>query len=141
MIKPLPGVYALVIPVARDIGCRVGRLGDLKFGAGWYVYLGSAHGGGGIRARVGRHASANKRHHWHVDYLLDHASIHEVWFSHTSRTREHDWVNYLLAVPGASVPFLGFGSSDCRFGCRSHLVRFDYRPTPAHRRSRRPGPN
>ena len=45
------------------------RFGKLTLAAGQYAYVGSAHGPGGLRARVGRHLRAEKPLHWHIDYL------------------------------------------------------------------------
>ncbi len=34
------------------------------------------------------------------------------------------WSQALVRLPGSSVPLPGFGASDCRLGCLSHLVAF-----------------
>ena len=47
----------------------VGRLGVIQAERGYYVYVGSALGSGGLAARVGRHCRREKRLRWHVDYL------------------------------------------------------------------------
>ena len=47
----------------------VGRLGALPVEPGFYVYVGSAFGPGGLERRVGRHATTEKKHRWHIDYL------------------------------------------------------------------------
>ena len=70
---------------ARAQQLRIGALGVFDFPPGWYVYIGSAFGPGGITARVTRHARAAKRLHWHIDYLLEHADIEAIT---VLRTRE-----------------------------------------------------
>jgi len=42
---------------------------------GVYLYVGSARGFGGLKARVARHLRAVKKVHWHVDYLLASRSV------------------------------------------------------------------
>jgi len=38
--------------------------------------------------------------------------------------KECVWSQALLKVEGAFCPLVGFGASDCRQGCVSHLVGF-----------------
>jgi Uri superfamily endonuclease len=91
------------------------------------MYVGSAHGSGGLKSRIGRHQRANKKPHWHIDYLLPHAEIHEIWCDFASAEAEHTWVAILLREPGATTPIKGFGSSDCK-SCESHLVKLSTKP-------------
>jgi len=56
-----PGTYALVLRLARATTIHVGALGAVDFAPGWYVYVGSALGPGGLAARVNRHLSRSKR--------------------------------------------------------------------------------
>jgi Uri superfamily endonuclease len=116
-----PGTYLLLLDLPMPTRLAVGRLGTFDFPAGRYAYTGSARGPGGLRARVGRHLRAEKRLHWHADYLSARASIVEVWYAESTARLECVWAARLSALPGASQPIDGFGSSDC--GCRSHLIR------------------
>ncbi|HEX9029228.1 MAG TPA: DUF123 domain-containing protein, partial [Anaerolineales bacterium] len=50
-----PGSYVLYLRLSQRLELGVGRLGRLSFPAGEYLYLGSAGGPGGLRARLGRH--------------------------------------------------------------------------------------
>src|SRR5208337_3227365 len=68
-LEALPGTYALLLSTASDAEIRVGRLGDMRLQSGFYVYVGSALGPGGVRARVNHHMRASPRHHWHIDYV------------------------------------------------------------------------
>jgi Uri superfamily endonuclease len=108
----------LVLDVAE---CRitVGRLGCVVFPAGLYAYVGSALGIGGLAARVARHRRGEKRRHWHIDYLLDHARIVDVYVDATGRRLECRWSQALLSYAGATEGPRGFGASDCQ--CRTHL--------------------
>lgn len=108
------GTYSLLVHVPYDLAASVGELGTLNFKAGYYTYIGSAMGG--LGARVGRHLRAEKRLHWHVDYLLARARAVDVVLAR-ARTKRECAVAGELAKHLASVR--GFGSSDC--GCESHL--------------------
>ena len=63
------GTYALLLAVERRRRITVGRLGALAAAAGCYVYIGSAFGPGGRRARLRHHLGVAQRLHWHIDYL------------------------------------------------------------------------
>ncbi len=52
---------------------RIGRRGELRLQPGFYIYLGSALGPGGVRARLALHFRPCTRPHWHLDYLRAHA--------------------------------------------------------------------
>jgi Uri superfamily endonuclease len=117
--QPRPGTYALLLSSATDQLIRIGRLGDLRLQPGYYVYVGSALGPGGVRGRLAHHMRLVKRPYWHIDYLRRHTTLEAVWFCYHRKSLEHSWAKRFAAMPGASVPMAGFGSSDC--GCESHL--------------------
>jgi len=126
-LPPLPGTYALIMRMSGRSEILVGKLGSLTTQPGWYVYLGSAMGPGGLAARVGRHCRREKRLRWHVDYLRREAQIQEVWYATGKAQRECRWAKVLRSMPGASVPLARFGASDCR--CPSHLLFFMDQPS------------
>ena len=97
--------------------------------AGDYVYVGSACGPGGLRARLGRHLSGAGRPHWHIDALRGHARIVGAYYCVSALRLECRWVQALLALPGVTAPAPGFGASDCRSGCLAHLVLCDAPPS------------
>jgi Uri superfamily endonuclease len=72
-----------------------------------------------------------ERPHWHIDYLRKKTTLEAVWFRYDLKSREHDWAIRFAAMPGASVPMIGFGASDC--GCESHLFFFAKCPRPSTR--------
>jgi len=126
MLPEEPGIYILILRLSQSTAISVGKLGDFTFPAGWYAYVGSARGPGGLAARVSRHWRASETCHWHIDYLRLHAEPVAVWYTATSRNLECRWAKVLLELPGAAKPVSSFGSSDCR--CPTHLVRFPARP-------------
>ncbi len=121
------GTYVLILKLSKGQRIQIGRLRRVRFQPGFYAYVGSALGHGGLRARVGRHMSSPKRSHWHIDFLRPRTRLVEVWYSYGRRRREHDWARCLSRMQGSSTPVAGFGSSDC--DCFSHLIRFDDRPS------------
>lgn len=116
-----------MLRLAEPVRLRVGALGMWDLPAGLYVYLGSARGPGGVRARLGRHLRGGGRPRWHVDYLR--AVAHPVAWGYTVAPApglpwECFWSQRLAAAPHAWMPVPGFGASDCRHGCPAHLVAF-----------------
>lgn len=118
----MPGTYLLFFLLHQPCALRVGHLGQFHLSAGFYGYVGSALGSGGLQARLGHHLKPAKRPHWHVDYLALTAPIREIWFTQGKYRREHDWASVLRQVPGAIEPIPRFGASDCR--CSSHLYYY-----------------
>ena len=117
-MKPLPGTYALLLRSDRRAKVRIGRWGRLDIGPGHYIYVGSALGPGGVRARVSRHCRGVKSRHWHIDYLRAFAKPVAVCCSYDPARLEHRWAK-ILETMADMAPILGFGCSDCR--CTSHL--------------------
>jgi sugar fermentation stimulation protein A len=111
------GTYILLVEFPARTTIDVGKLGPLDFEPGIYAYVGSAHGPGGLFARLGRYFAGPKRTHWHIDYLLEHAKVEGALFRVERDRLECDWAEWLRAMARAPVP--GIGSSDCR--CSSHL--------------------
>ena len=127
MLRAQPGTYALVLRLDHLVSVRIGRLGNLRLARGFYVYLGSALGPGGLRARVAHHQRAAQRPHWHIDYLRAHTQLERIWFSYDARRREHQWAGVLPRVVRTAKALVGFGASDCT--CASHLYFLRHRPS------------
>ncbi len=122
VLEARPGTYFLLLSSTTDVRIRVGRLGTMRLQPGFYVYVGSAFGPGGVRARVSHHQHISPRPHWHIDYLRAHTVVEEVWVCYSHKRLEHLWARFLSSMKGVSVPVPGFGSSDC--GCEAHLFSF-----------------
>jgi len=122
------GSYALLLFLPRRTTLTVGRLGSMAFKRGYYLYLGSAFGPGGIRARVRRHLKNEKKHYWHIDYLRYRAEVKAVWVMCGNGNMEHHWAGELINHAIACDPIPQFGCSDCT--CPSHLFYFKKNPDP-----------
>jgi Uri superfamily endonuclease len=121
------GTYALILATRSRARLRVGALGRMDLRPGHFVYVGSALGAGGLRARLTHHLRVSRRTHWHIDYLRRHASIREAWVCRSDSVLEHTWARAFRSLPGARLPLVGFGSSDC--SCAAHLFYFEATPS------------
>jgi Uri superfamily endonuclease len=120
------GTYALILVAEGQQSVAIGRLGTLDVQPGFYVYVGSARGSGGLAARIARHARAQKQLHWHIDYLRAVTQLKEVWYAESDEKQECRWAEGFARMKGATMPMTGFGASDCT--CESHLFHFPTRP-------------
>lgn len=120
------GTYVCVFSLSQDIRIKIGKLAWRNLHQGYYLYVGSAFGPGGLRARLSHHLRPSPRPHWHVDYLKPHAQLVEIWLAATELRCECVWTHALLKMRGAQIPIEGFGSSDC--SCQTHLVYFPRQP-------------
>lgn len=109
-----PTTYQLHIRLAQPLRVQIGRFGEFDFPAGDYVYTGSAKRN--FEARVARHLRREKRLRWHIDYLLAAPGVAVV---EVVRSSEPECA--LNQATAGEVPVAGFGASDCRRGCASHL--------------------
>ncbi|GAH63494.1 unnamed protein product, partial [marine sediment metagenome] len=67
------GSYILLTQLPEQQTIEVGSLEAIHFPHGCYAYVGSAMGG--FKSRLSRHLQGNKRPRWHIDYLLQKASV------------------------------------------------------------------
>ena len=119
------GTYIMYGSLKQTIAITIGALGDASLPAGDYVYVGSAFGRGGIRARVTHHLTPSPKPHWHFDYLKAYITIQAVLWHPGTQRLECEWIHRLLDMPGVVTPLVGFGASDCRRGCPAHFLYTD----------------
>lgn len=119
------GSYVLVLRCDSSIKIAVGALGLLTFNKGYYLYVGSAFGPGGLKARLKHHLGQSKNPHWHIDYLRKECEMVEIWWCENPLRLEDRWVR-LLEQLGYRSPHAGFGSSDSR--SYSHLFHSEQEP-------------
>jgi Uri superfamily endonuclease len=113
------GVYCLIFE-NNECTVRIGALGDLTFRAGWYIYVGSALGSGGLK-RLARHISLarlrDRQPKWHVDYLLNNPGF-SLRYAIFAVTQERCECQLARELNKGAMP--KFGCSDC--SCASHLL-------------------
>ncbi|MBI2288171.1 MAG: GIY-YIG nuclease family protein [Chloroflexi bacterium] len=108
------GGYILLIKLPDEQAITVGSLKVINFPRGYYAYVGSALGG--FKPRLNRHLRKDKKPQWHIDYLLQKASITNIVLGQ-GEDRIECAIAQALSRQFDSVT--GFGCSDCQ--CRSHL--------------------
>ena len=128
LIQALPanGIYTLVISLSREICLNVGKLGQQRFLKGHYTYTGSALGKGAssLKRRISRHTQKEKRNFWHIDFLLanENATVTTVVAAQTNEKLECKLNSYIKTEGRARILVKGFGASDCKKNCGSHLL-------------------
>ena len=120
------GTYVAFLHLPHDTDIQVGKLGRYEFQSGFYAYVGSAHGPGGLAARLRHHSNPTPRPHWHIDYLRKMTRLDQVWLMESDKLREHAWAAILPTLDGATLSMRRFGASDCI--CKTHLFHFQRQP-------------
>lgn len=121
-LPSLPGTYVLLLKLSHPLNVAVqGRVYMLE--PSIYVYVGSALGPGGLRARVLRHFLKGKSVRWHIDQSTEEVSPLLVAYAVSQLKLECRVVREILRE-GFYVPARGFGSSDCN--CPAHLLACPY---------------
>lgn len=116
------GTYIVVLKNDQLSSVQIGKLASLNIRKGYYVYVGSAFGSGGVIARLKHHAKVSKRPHWHLDYLRAEMEFHQAYAEFSNERNECEWASQIAKNEIAIEPLKGFGSSDCH--CRTHLFYF-----------------
>jgi Uri superfamily endonuclease len=110
----MKGTYLLLLKLDDNKKIKIGKKKTIDFTKGFYLYVGSALNS--IEGRINRHIKKNKKNHWHIDYLLNHADIINIYFKESKDKQEcfivKKFTDSLSAIPN-------FGCSDC--SCMSHL--------------------
>ncbi len=112
------GVYVLVIELKKRLKIKVGRLGMMSFLPGKYLYVGRAKRY--LNGRLKRHFRKDKKNFWHIDYLLQDSQLEEIWVKRNVFDECRTAATIQSLCNDASLPILGFGSSDCH--CPGHLI-------------------
>ena len=123
------GTYVLISTVCQVKCIEIGSLGRFEIIPGFYAYVGSAFGTGGLRARISHHLESSADPHWHIDYLLRCATPVEVWYTVAEMKLERDWAELLEKSKRLRVPIPRFGSSDYHRSRSSHLFFAKRRPS------------
>ena len=112
------GIYLLIVNLTQPTNVIVTSGKTFALSPGYYGYIGSALNG--LKKRIERHLSENKKLHWHIDYLLQIATIQSVISVESNMSIE------CLIAQDLTKKYQyvrGFGCSDCK--CKSHLFFHD----------------
>jgi Uri superfamily endonuclease len=121
-VKSDCGTYIVVLKCSKAMKLPIGKSGTLAANRGYYVYIGSAFGPGGIKSRLRHHGKISSTPHWHIDYLRIETVIYKAYAFYSYKHRECDWAAVIAENSDSIEPLKGFGSSDCK--CRTHLYFF-----------------
>ena len=122
------GSYAVLLSLIEEKDLQIGKLGKEFFSPGWYFYFGNAFGAGGLYSRISHHLNISERPHWHIDWFRLAARPEAVFFTVNKNTLECTWCELVETRLQGVTKIRGFGASDCRNGCKSHLLFFKDRP-------------
>ena len=122
MLTSNKGTYILIMKAEMMAQIAIGKLRVLNVRPGYYAYVGSAFGSGGLKARISHHEKIARRPHWYIDYLRKEIDLIRVYFDDSGERLEFRWAKILEEMPEASIPLIGFGASDC--DAKSHLFYF-----------------
>ncbi len=111
--------YCLIINLTDNSRIKVGKIGDLDFNKGYYVYVGSALNS--LEGRIKRHLRNEKKLFWHIDYLLNsqNSKVEDIIFERSDKKWE---CVIAKEIAEHGEPLDKFGCSDCK--CQSHLFCF-----------------
>jgi len=121
------GTYLLFFEMRKPQTIRVGKLSETHFLPGFYAYVGSAFGPGGLHARLRHHLNISERNHWHLDYVRPAMHFVSLWLTEDKEYREHDWAAALDAMPNSQLPVKDMGATDCQ--CSGHFFYFEQLPS------------
>lgn len=117
------GSYLLLLENPQDRLFTIGKLGDIHFPQGWYVYVGSAMNS--LDARLKRHQRTRKKRFWHIDYLASTAmKVRKVYPIRIIDRIEAELAHAVGTLSDAAIPH--FGASDAHED--SHLFYFNTSP-------------
>ena len=115
------GVYQLRISVGKICSISIGKLGTLLFLQDSMYILEERKKI--LAQRIDRHKKRNKKCFWHIDYLLtdENVQLEDITIISENFSDECS-ENKKLLMRNASIVATGFGASDCKNDCGSHLL-------------------
>ncbi len=118
------GTYLLYLKLAEPVTIRIPKQ-EITINTGYYIYVGSAFGAGGLTSRIHRHLRRNKKNHWHIDQITTshHCSIHGIATYINEKIECH--ISQKLADLESITFIEGVGNSDCKNKCMSHFFKID----------------
>jgi sugar fermentation stimulation protein A len=116
------GSYLLILKLREGKSITVGKMGNIAFPPGYYIYVGSAMAN--LTARMERHRRLRKNHHWHIDYFRQEAEFEAALPVRASVSLECPMAEAMGKIADWSIS--GFGSSDC--SCPTHLFGMKSNP-------------
>tara|TARA_Y100001960_G_C14572581_1_gene776626 strand:- start:404 stop:832 length:429 start_codon:yes stop_codon:yes gene_type:complete len=119
---PESGAYALVLLILYPLSIRYSKYCGAVAPPGIYLYAGRASEN--LSNRLIRHQK-NKNIHWHIDTFTSHQDVlfKNILILPNQPKRKCEIVRACRQLYKAQLPLLGFGSSDFKARCLSHLLK------------------
>ncbi len=110
----------LFLEIIKPSNIQIGNK-EILLENGFYIYVGSAFGGGGLSSRIHRHLRREKKLHWHIDQITskDICQFHGVAVFPNEKSECE--ISNSLSRTNKIRPIKDFGSSDCTQRCISHF--------------------
>lgn len=118
----MKGTYLLFIKVTESVEITIKGKSSL-LSAGYYIYIGSAFGAGGLSSRLHRHLRKIKKKHWHIDQITTSKFSEIIGLGVLLKQRVECELSEIIGDIEKTVPINGFGNSDCEKKCISHFFR------------------
>lgn len=117
----LKGTYILFMFLRDRIDVKI-RDRKVTINTGYYVYIGSAFGAGGLTSRLHRHLRKKKKRYWHIDQITT-SEFCEIQSIGIIIDRK---IECEVSEKISKIDFIesinGFGNSDCN-SCQSHFYK------------------
>jgi len=118
------GTYLLYLRISEPITIRIPKQ-EITIDKGYYLYVGSAFGAGGLTSRIHRHLRRKKKNHWHIDQITmsKHCSMHGI--AAFLNEKIECQIAQKLTVFDKIYCINNVGNSDCKNNCLSHLFKIE----------------
>jgi len=116
------GSYLLILGLKKNKKIATGKLGEIYYPEGYYIYVGSQMKE--LQHRIERHLRKQKNKFWHIDYLREYADFVKALPVRSSLPLECHIANSMSGISDSAI--VNFGSSDCH--CESHLFYMKNNP-------------
>ena len=118
------GTYLLYLKIDKPIDVVI-RKKELTIDEGFYIYVGSAFGSGGLASRIHRHLRRRKKEHLHIDQITisQHCSILGIaaFFNEKIECKIAQKLSQIEEIS----PIKDFGNSDCKRDCFGHFFQVE----------------
>ncbi len=118
----MKGTYLLFIKISESVEIRI-RGKTFFLNEGYYIYIGSAFGAGGLSSRLHRHLRKIKTIHWHIDQITASKFSEIIGLGVLLKQSVECELSKIIGDLEKTVPVTGFGNSDCEKKCISHFFR------------------
>ncbi|MHA1198038.1 MAG: GIY-YIG nuclease family protein [Candidatus Heimdallarchaeaceae archaeon] len=120
----LKGTYILLILIRENLSIIINKKA-ISLEAGFYLYVGSAYGAGGLASRLHRHIRKKKKRHWHIDQVTMSSKTSVIGIGVSINNNIECLTAQILSGLDQIKPIYSFGNSDCKDTCTSHFFRLD----------------